>query len=216
MSQPKVPPTRDWFHYLIVITIAGLVGSGVALFITSRHKAEQKPPAANLMSESVDPAAQIPGAPEPGEGAPPTPPSTNDEPPPMLAGNMPPPQAALALGNWYFDHQNWKKAIEKYESAIDLGIDNADVRTDLGSAYRFSGDAKKALELYEFAHKMDPRHENSLFNQGAVYVLMLDQPQKGVDIWKAYIQKFPNGQSVENAKKLIAHAEKEFNLKSSS
>lgn len=213
MSQPKAPPTRDWFHYLIVIAIAGLVGSGVALFITNRHNAEQKPPAANLMSESANPTAHIPGAAEPGEGAPQPTPSINDEPPPMLAGNMPPPQAAVVLGNWYFDHQNWKKAIEKYESAIKLGIDNANVRTDLGSAYRFSGNAEKALELYEYAHKMDPQHENSLFNQGAVYVLMLKQPQKGVDIWKQYIKKFPNGQSVDNARKLIAHAQKEYNLK---
>src|SRR5690606_2315455 len=148
-----------------------------------------------------------------GETAAPPTPSTTDEPPPMLAGNMPAPQAALTLGNWYFDHQNWTKAIGKYESAIELGLDNADVRTDLGSAYRDSGNAQKALEEYERDHKMDPKHENSLFNQGAVYVLMLDQPQKGVDIWKQYIKEFPNGQSVENARKLIDHAEKEFNLK---
>jgi len=87
------------------------------------------------------------------------------------------------------------------------------VRTDLGSAYRFSGNAQKALQEYQHAHKMDPQHENSLFNQGAVYVLMLKQPQKGVDVWKKYIQEFPHGKSVENARKLIARAQKEFNLK---
>ncbi len=212
MSQPKASPTRDWFHYLIVIAIAGLVGSGVALFITNRHNAEQKPSAANLMSADASSATPDETL-DPGKNAAPNTPSTNDEPPPMLAGNMPPPQAALALGNWYFDHQNWKKAIDKYENAIKLGIDNADIRTDLGSAYRFSGDAKKALEEYERAHKMNPRHENSLFNQGAVYVLMLKQPQKGVDIWKQYIKEFPNGQSVDSAKKLIAHTQEEFKLK---
>jgi tetratricopeptide (TPR) repeat protein len=163
------------------------------------------------MSADADTAAENSLQPEK-DSTPPTP-SINDEPPPMLAGNMPPPQAALALGNWYFDHQNWKKAIDKYESAIKLGIDNADIRTDLGSAYRFSGNAKKALEEYERAHKMNPRHENSLFNQGAVYVLMLKQPQKGVDIWKEYLKEFPHGESAENAKKLIAHAQEEFKLK---
>lgn len=210
MSQHKAPPTRDWFHYLIVIAIAGLIGSGVALFITNRHNAEQKPPAANLMA-NADPSS--PNVLDSAKDTTPPPPSTNDEPPPMLAGNMPPPQAALALGNWYFDHQNWEKAIDKYESALKLGVDNADVRTDLGSAYRFSGNAKKALEQYEHAHKMNPQHENSLFNQGAVYVLMLKKPQKGVDIWKEYIKEFPHGESVESAKKLIAHTQEEFKLK---
>jgi tetratricopeptide (TPR) repeat protein len=211
MTQYNAAPTRDWFHYLIVIAIAGVVGSGVALFITNRHNAEHQAPPANLMSADADTAAENSLQPEK-DSTPPTP-SINDEPPPMLAGNMPPPQAALALGNWYFDHQNWKKAIDKYESAIKLGIDNADIRTDLGSAYRFSGNAKKALEEYERAHKMNPRHENSLFNQGAVYVLMLKQPQKGVDIWKEYLKEFPHGESAENAKKLIAHAQEEFKLK---
>jgi len=210
----SLPPRRDLVHYLIVLALAGAVGSGVALFITSRHNATQTPPTANFMNAEADTAHTDGTSGQPGDSktAPPTP-STSDEPPPMLAGNMPAPQAALTLGNWYFDHQNWKKAIEKYEAAIKLGIDNADIRTDLGSAYRFSGNAQKALEEYQRAHKEDPKHENSLFNQGAVYVLMLNQPQKGVDVWKQYIKEFPHGQSVENARKLIDHAEKEFNLK---
>ena len=213
MSQRNAPASRDWFHYLIVIAIAGLVGSGVALFITSRHNVGHQTPPADAFSAEADPAAGGSNVMNPGKNTTPSTPTTNDEPPPMLAGNMPPPQAALALGNWYFDHQNWTKAITKYESAISLGIDNADVRTDLGSAYRFSGNAQKALEEYQHAHKMDPQHENSLFNQGAVYVLMLKEPQKGVDVWKEYIKEFPNGKSVDSAKKLIAHAQEEFKLK---
>lgn len=204
MTQPPTPK-RDWIHYVIVIALAGAVGTGSALFITNRQNKAPAPPA-NILN----PGTNITSA--PADGAAPTP-STTDEPPPMLAGNMPPPQAALTLGNWYFDHRNWEKCIKKYKLAISLGLDNPNVRTDLGSAYRFSGDAEKALKEYEHAQEMDPSHENSLFNQGAVYVLMLKQPQKGVDIWKEYLERFPQGQSVEHAKKLIAHAEEELNLK---
>lgn len=214
MPQSKTPLTHNWFQYLIVLVIACLVGTGVALFITSRHNASQNAPVTNETIADTSSTSATPHDPfGTGQDTSPSAPTTNDEPPPMLAGNMPAPQAAVALGNWYFDHQNWPKAIGKYESAIKLGIDNADVRTDLGSAYRFSGNAKKALEEYQRAHKEDPRHENSLFNQGAVYVLMLKQPQKGVDIWKEYIKEFPQGKSVDNARKLIAQAEKEFKLK---
>ena len=214
MAQAQPHRSRDWFQYIIVIVVAGLVGTGVTLFITGYHNGAQHAPSTTLTDASANPAAGTkPDALDPAKNSAPSAPTVNDEPPPMLAGNMPPPQAALALGNWYFDHQNWKKAIVKYEEAIKLGIDNADVRTDLGSAYRFSGNAKKSLEEYKYAHKMNPQHENSLFNQGAVYVLMLKEPQKGVDIWKEYIKEFPHGKSVENAKTLIAQAEKQYNLK---
>ncbi|MEO6907862.1 MAG: tetratricopeptide repeat protein [Abditibacteriaceae bacterium] len=214
MSQPKTPITHNWLQYLILIVIAGLVGTGVALFITSRHNAAPNIPVTNEAIANTNSASATPSDPfGKGQNTTPSTPTTHDEPPPMLAGNMPAPQAALTLGNWYFDHQNWKKAIDKYEAAIKLGIDNADVRTDLGSAYRFSGNAQKALEEYQHAHKMNPQHENSLFNQGAIYVLMLKQPQKGVEVWKEYIKEFPQGKSVDNAKKLIAQAEKEFKLK---
>jgi tetratricopeptide (TPR) repeat protein len=213
MSQPTLPPIRAWFHYLIVIALAGFAGSGVALFIIN-HETSRKVAPTNIANSKINPTANLfKGTLDSGKNSPPsTPPSINDEPPPMLAGNMPSPQAALALGNWYFDHQNWQKAIDKYETAVGLGIDNADVRTDLGSAYRFSGNAQMALKEYQRAQIMDPKHENSLFNQGAIYVLMLKQPQKGVTVWKEYIKKFPHGESVNNAKKLIEDTQTEFKM----
>ncbi len=132
-------------------------------------------------------------------------PSTH-EPPPNLTVGLAPPQAALMLGNWYYDHKVWSRAIENYQSALKAGLDNADVRTDLGSAYRFNGDAKKALEQYAIAQKQDPTHENSLFNQGGLYAFDLKQPQKGIELWRKYLQQFPTGQNVEQARQLIEKA----------
>ena len=83
--------------------------------------------------------------------------------PPDTAG-LAPGQAALAMANWFFDNHTWPKAIDEYEKAISLGLDNADLRTDLGSAYRFSGQNAKAIEQYEIAQRENPQHENSLFN----------------------------------------------------
>ena len=121
---------------------------------------------------------------------------------------MTPTQSALILGNWYYDHQTWPRAIEWYQKVLDSGMDNADIRTDLGSAFRFDGDAKKALEQYAIAQKQNPAHENSLFNQGGVYAFDLKQPQKGIEVWRKYLQRFPQGQNVEQARQLIAKASK--------
>ena len=133
--------------------------------------------------------------------------STTHEPPPNLTVGMSSAQSALILGNWYYDHKAWPRAIENYQKTIRAGLDNADVRTDLGSAFRFDGDAKKALEQYAIAQKQNPAHENSLFNQGGVYTFDLKQPQKGIEVWRKYLQKFPQGQNVAEAHQLIEKAQ---------
>lgn len=133
-------------------------------------------------------------------------PTSTQEPPPNLTVGMSPAQAALTFGNWYYDHKQWPRAIENYQNTLKAGLDNADVRTDLGSAYRFNGDAKLALENYQRAQKEDPSHENSLFNQGGLYAFDLKQPQKGIAVWRKYLQRFPNGQNVNEAKQLIEKA----------
>ena len=149
--------------------------------------------------------------------APVTTPSTHEEsthePPPNLTMGMPPAQSALTLGNWYYDHQKWPRAIENYQKALSSGLDNADIRTDLGSAFRFDGDAKKALQQYAIAQKENPAHENSLFNQGGVYAFDLKQPQKGIEVWRKYLQQFPQGQNVNEARQLIDKVNAQIKVK---
>ena len=136
-----------------------------------------------------------------------TPPDLDAAPPAQALAGLTPPQAALTSGNWYFDHQNWPRAIEQYEKAIAGGIDNPNVRTDLGSSYRFMKQPQKAIEQYQIAQKQDPNHENSLFNQGGLYAFSMGQTAKGIEIWKAYLKKFPNGESAAAARQLLQQAE---------
>jgi tetratricopeptide (TPR) repeat protein len=110
----------------------------------------------------------------------------------------------LTLGNTYFDQQNWPLAVQYYTKAIDSGIDNPDIRTDLGTAYRNLSKPQQALEQFQTAQNEDPHHENSLFNQGVVYVALLNEPQKALAIWREYLQRFPQGQHVQDAQHLIA------------
>jgi hypothetical protein len=128
---------------------------------------------------------------------------TQHQPPASLTAGMPPVQVALTLGNWYFDHEAWSNAVVQYQKAIGMGLDNPDIRTDYGSALRFSGQPQKALEQYQLAHKQDSRHENSLFNQGGVYASEFKAPTKAIAAWQQYIKEFPTGKSVAQAKSLI-------------
>lgn len=138
-------------------------------------------------------------------------------PPLSLTAGVDPAKAALNLANWYEDRgsqsqaagddtgasASYAKSIANYLLAIASGLDNPDIRTDLGVAYYKSGDPKKALTEYQYAQKQNPQHENSLFNQGAAYAV-LGQSSNAVAAWQAYLRRFPKGQHVADAKQLIA------------
>ena len=129
------------------------------------------------------------------------------EPPAELTRGMSPPEAALALGNWNYDHEKWDEAIANYRRALKSGVDNPNIRTDLGNALRFSNKPQEALAQYRFAQKQDPTHEPSLFNQGALFAQTLKNPRKGVEAWRAYLKRFPTGSSAAKAREFIAQYE---------
>ncbi len=111
-------------------------------------------------------------------------------------------QSARDQGNAAEDAGRWAEAITLYNQAITGGIDNADIRTDLGVAYFRSNQPQKALVQYALARKMGPHHENSLFNQAAAYATLGDT-NRAIALWNQYIQEFPQGQHVADAKNLI-------------
>jgi len=111
-------------------------------------------------------------------------------------------QSARDQGNAAEDAGRWPEAITLYNQAIAAGIDNADIRTDLGVAYFKSGQPQKALAQYAQARTLDPHHENSLFNQAAAYATLGDS-NRAISLWNEYIKEFPQGQHVSDARTLI-------------
>ena len=122
--------------------------------------------------------------------------------PPSVAG-LSPAVAALTLGNYHYDLQQWPQAMAQYRVAIGKGLDNPNVRTDLGNALRFADQPERALEQYQIAQKQNPRHEQSLFNQGGLWAQSLKNPAKGVAAWRAYLRRFPQGASAAQARQFI-------------
>jgi tetratricopeptide (TPR) repeat protein len=118
--------------------------------------------------------------------------------------------AAVTLGNWSFDHKVWSKAIEQYEKAIALGLDNPDIRTDLGSAYRFSGKIDEALKHYEKAHEQNPQHENSLFNLASLYLQNLNQPAKATELLEDFKGRFPQSGAIPRVNDLLEQAKNQI------
>jgi tetratricopeptide (TPR) repeat protein len=124
---------------------------------------------------------------------------------PNISG-MDPKTAALTLANWSFDQKAWSEAISQYQKAITLGSDNPDVRTDLGSAYRFSGQFEKAIEQYQIANRQNPQHENSVFNLASLYLQNLRQPDKAIALLEDFEHKFPQSGALPRVHELLNEA----------
>ena len=119
-----------------------------------------------------------------------------------------PSQGAVTLGNWYFDHHDWAKATEHYRKAISLGLDNADIRSDLGSALRFNNQPEAAAAEYEIAQQENPEHENSLFNLASLYLQSLNQPERAVALLEQFKTKFPRSGAIPRVDELLQEARK--------
>ena len=189
MSKKAPPPTRPSGSFWLTFAVSGLGGALIGVIFTLVVLRPGPPPS---------PAGAVPSL---------NPDPTTHRPAPELTAGQTPAQADRTLGNFHYDHQDWPKAITHYESAIRQGSDDADIRTDLGNAYRFTGRLDDALAQYHRARQMNPSHEFSLFNQGGLYLEDLKQPAKAIEIWQEYLVRFPNGRSVMAARQLIAQAQ---------
>jgi|SRR5439155_3867702 len=174
------PSTRQsLWNYILTAVVSAAVGAGTTWLITSqRSKSEFHP-------------------------LPLSPPATAFNATPDVSG-LSADDAAVVLGNFAYDHQRWSEAIRQYEQAIASGIDTADVRTDLGNALRFSGQPDKALEQYTIAQRMNPQHENSLFNQ----ISLFTEPTRAIPLCQEFIRRFPTSDKLPVVQQQLARIRK--------
>ncbi len=70
----------------------------------------------------------------------------------------------LKLANFLYDQKQYSKAIEWYQRALELDPKNVNARTDLGTAYFYTGRPQDALREYDKSLVIDPKHEQTLLN----------------------------------------------------
>jgi tetratricopeptide (TPR) repeat protein len=171
-------------HIPLLILGAFCLGGG-GMWLIMRSSAPDKPATVERFAPSPAPA---PGPPD--------------------VSTLSPANAAKALADWNYDRQNWPHAIEHYQEAIARGLDNPDVRTDLGNCFRFTGESQKALEQYKIAQTQNPMHENSLFNQAGLFAEVLHDDQQALAIAHEFLTRFPRSPRAESAKQLIGRLER--------
>lgn len=74
------------------------------------------------------------------------------------------PEPRLRLANFLYDQKRYEGAIEWYEKGLALDPKNVNARTDLGTAYFYSGRPNDAVKQYRRSLQTDPEHQPTLFN----------------------------------------------------
>ncbi|HEY1984590.1 MAG TPA: tetratricopeptide repeat protein [Terracidiphilus sp.] len=78
------------------------------------------------------------------------------------------PSLLASIGNIYYDAQLYPNAIDYYARALQAKPGDAAVRTDMGTAYWYMGDADRAISEFNKALTYAPNNPNTLFNLGLV------------------------------------------------
>jgi len=114
-----------------------------------------------------------------------------------LAGKRGDQAAWIELGNLYFDTHQARKSIGAYGKAIAQGPVSADVWTDLGIMHREAGEPKQAVEAFDAALKLDPGHQNALYNKGVVLLHDLRDRAGALAAWEQLLKLQPEARNPE-------------------
>jgi len=114
--------------------------------------------------------------------------------------------AFVKLGDLYYDGQHFPNAIQYYERALVIHPENPDVRTDLGTAYWYIGNADKALAEMEISLKYKPGHPQTLFNLGWVKWQGKADAKGAVAAWQNLLKTNPDYPQKQQVEQYIAKA----------
>jgi cytochrome c-type biogenesis protein CcmH/NrfG len=112
----------------------------------------------------------------------------------------------VKLGNLYYDGQQFASAIQYYERAVAIHPENPDVRTDMGTAYWYTGNADKAIAAMETSLKYRPGHPQTLFNLGWVRWQGKADPNGAVEAWQQLLKTNPDYPQRQQVEQYIAKA----------
>jgi cytochrome c-type biogenesis protein CcmH/NrfG len=112
----------------------------------------------------------------------------------------------VQLGNLYYDAQQYPNAIQYYERALVIHPENPDVRTDMGTAYWYTGNADKAVEAMQASLKYRPGHPQTLFNLGWIRWRGKADPKGAVEAWEKLLKSNPDYPQKQQVEQYIAKA----------
>lgn len=121
----------------------------------------------------------------------------------MAAQNPQDPDICLKLANYLYDQKQYDQSIEWYQRALALDPKNVNARTDLGTAYFYSGRSQDALAEYRKSLAIDPRHEPTLLNAIVVNLEGTHDLAAAQKAWDELHKVNPNNSALAGLKEKI-------------
>ncbi|MDH5326915.1 MAG: tetratricopeptide repeat protein [Gammaproteobacteria bacterium] len=113
-------------------------------------------------------------------------------------------EAALNLGNLFFDNRDAAQSIVYYNVALRINPDMPGAMTDLGTMYWQNGDVSLAERCFRSVVKSNPGYGNAYINLGLLLSRAKMEPVKGKACWQELVDKYPDHPACKRAKELLA------------
>lgn len=114
----------------------------------------------------------------------------------------------VELGNLYQDAQRPDLAIPWYEAAFKLNPKDVNVSTDLAACYYATEQHDKALAQIDKSLAIDPKHPQTLLNQGIIRAFGKQDLDGALESWQKLLQVAPNSPEAARAKQGIEALQK--------
>lgn len=119
-------------------------------------------------------------------------------------------------GNLYYDAQLYAAAIDYYNRALAIRPSDVDVRTDMGTACWYMGNAAGAIAAFTEALRYQPNNPNTLFNRGLVRWQGKMDGAGAISDWKQLLAANPGYPDKAKVEQMISDVEKHAAIASQS
>lgn len=109
-------------------------------------------------------------------------------------------------GNLYSAAKQYPTAIGYYERSLKSRPNSNSVRTDLGTAYWYSGDADTPITQFKVVLSSEPNKPDTLFNLGVVRWQGKKDAPGAIAAWQKLLDTNPAYENKGNVQQLIAQA----------
>ena len=115
--------------------------------------------------------------------------------------------AAITLGNIYYDNGDAGQAILYYQRALDINPDLPGVRTDLGTMYWRNEDISLAEKAFRDVISREPGFGHAYVNLGLLLHRARDNVNEARTVWQELLSIDPNHEVAAKARELLQETE---------
>jgi len=112
-------------------------------------------------------------------------------------------EAAISLGNIFYDNGDAGQSILYYQRALAINPDLPGVRTDLGTMYWRNDDISLAEQAFREAIKRDPSFGHAYVNLGLLLHRAKDNVKEARSVWQQLLAVNPDHDVATKARELL-------------